>query len=247
MTTTKSFYILFDAVGVLIHPEPSPEIVLQETLKEKGIQVTSRALSRAIAIADATFSPEYRKPFVEMSNSEINDYWIAYNSVILRSISNLDSKSEREIAGAISDDIEKRLTFEAYPDVPEALEQAKVLSNGLGVVSNWELKDVSLSSVLKSLELFNFFNTIVASNEVGVEKPNTKIFNLALENLGAKAQQSLYVGDSIDIDVKGAQKAGLKPILLSRSSKPCFPEQFTDLLTIDSLLSLIPLVEEIIS
>jgi putative hydrolase of the HAD superfamily len=49
---------------------------------------------------------------------------------------------------------------------------------------------------------------------VGVEKPDSRIFELALQKLGLPAERCVYVGDNYDRDVVGARRAGLVPILI---------------------------------
>src|SRR5439155_821366 len=58
----------------------------------------------------------------------------------------------------------------------------------------------------------NYF--VVDSGEVGVEKPNPRIFELALARAGVAAAEAAYIGDFYSIDVKGATAAGLRAVLL---------------------------------
>ena len=55
---------------------------------------------------------------------------------------------------------------------------------------------------------------LVDSGAVGVEKPDPKIFRLALEALGADPARTAYVGDMPLFDVVGAKRAGLRPLLM---------------------------------
>lgn len=53
---------------------------------------------------------------------------------------------------------------------------------------------------------------IVDSHLVGIEKPDPRIFQIALDALGVTAERSLYVGDTVRFDVIGARAAGLYPV-----------------------------------
>jgi putative hydrolase of the HAD superfamily len=53
---------------------------------------------------------------------------------------------------------------------------------------------------------------VVDSHLVGVEKPDPAIFELALAALGVDPERSLYVGDTVHFDVRGARAAGLAPV-----------------------------------
>ena len=55
---------------------------------------------------------------------------------------------------------------------------------------------------------------VLDSGEVGVEKPDRRIFDLALERAGIAAAEAAYIGDLYTIDVRGAGAAGLRPVLL---------------------------------
>jgi putative hydrolase of the HAD superfamily len=55
---------------------------------------------------------------------------------------------------------------------------------------------------------------IVDSSVVGVEKPDPRIFTIALERLAEEPERAAYVGDFPDVDVVGARAAGLVAILL---------------------------------
>ncbi len=55
---------------------------------------------------------------------------------------------------------------------------------------------------------------VVDSGAVGVEKPDPAIFRIALERAGVSAAEAMHVGDLFPVDVVGARRAGLEPVLL---------------------------------
>lgn len=55
---------------------------------------------------------------------------------------------------------------------------------------------------------------VVDSGSVGVEKPDPRIFDFALDSLGLSPESVWYVGDTPAFDVTGARRAGLVPILM---------------------------------
>jgi putative hydrolase of the HAD superfamily len=62
--------------------------------------------------------------------------------------------------------------------------------------------------------ILHFFDTIIFSVEVGVLKPEKAIFDLALQEIGeGNPSSTMHIGDSPIEDVKGAQNAGLIPVL----------------------------------
>jgi len=55
---------------------------------------------------------------------------------------------------------------------------------------------------------------VVDSGAVGVEKPDPRIFAIALGLAEARPEEALYVGDLYPVDVVGARRAGIEPVLL---------------------------------
>ncbi len=64
--------------------------------------------------------------------------------------------------------------------------------------------------------LARYFGAIVISAEVGFGKPHPRIFEIALEAIGATPDAAVMIGDSLPRDVAGAQRAGLRAIWLDR-------------------------------
>ncbi|MEI2666532.1 HAD family hydrolase [Rossellomorea sp. LJF3] len=60
--------------------------------------------------------------------------------------------------------------------------------------------------------LHKYFDVILISEEVGLEKPDPRIFQLALNKLQVQPEDALFVGDNLEKDVKGPQGVGLKGI-----------------------------------
>ncbi|WGG44756.1 HAD family hydrolase [Rossellomorea sp. DA94] len=60
--------------------------------------------------------------------------------------------------------------------------------------------------------LHEYFDVILISDEVGLEKPDQRIFQLALNKLQVQPEDALFVGDNLEKDVGGPQGAGLKGI-----------------------------------
>jgi putative hydrolase of the HAD superfamily len=103
--------------------------------------------------------------------------------------------------------------WEVFPEVPDVL--AALRGNGLrlGVVSNW---DPRLPDLLEGLRLSPWLDAVVYSSEVGVEKPDPRIFRSALDRLGVAPEAALHVGDGKVEDAEGAAAAGLHALLLDR-------------------------------
>jgi len=67
---------------------------------------------------------------------------------------------------------------------------------------------------IKKSQIRKYFKTIVTSEDLGVKKPNPKIFEYALQQSKAKAGESIMIGDSLEADVYGAINFGIEAIHL---------------------------------
>ena len=81
----------------------------------------------------------------------------------------------------------------------------------VGVVSN---SNGNAHVLLKQAGIGADLDFVIDSAVVGVEKPDPRIFELAVRQAGVAAHEAAYVGDLYSVDVLGARAAGLHPILL---------------------------------
>lgn len=133
----------------------------------------------------------------------------------------------RETAGVDMDflpfvkQVRDSLRYRPFPDVLPTLHSLRERGKTLAVVSNW---DPALPTFLDELGLAKFFDLILPSAEIGVEKPNERIFRLALQRLGLRPQEVVHIGDSHEADVVGARAVGITPILLDRKGKATYQD-----------------------
>jgi putative hydrolase of the HAD superfamily len=97
------------------------------------------------------------------------------------------------------------------PDAPAALSLVRGAGLRAAVISN---SNGSIHSILEALGLAAHLDFVLDSFLVGVEKPDPRIFRLALERAGLEPAQAVYVGDLYSIDVVGARAAGMGAVLL---------------------------------
>jgi len=93
----------------------------------------------------------------------------------------------------------------------ETLAQLRERGYRVGVVSNAE---GNIAGLMDEVGLAPHIEVVIDSAVVGVEKPDPSIWALALEPLGLDAAEAIYVGDVPAVDVEGARRAGLHPLLL---------------------------------
>ena len=95
----------------------------------------------------------------------------------------------------------------------ESLQRLRQAGLRLGVVSN---SDGRVEQALEAAGLRQYFDVVIDSTLLGVEKPDPRIFHAALEALGVAPEEALYVGDLYEVDVVGARAAGMEAVLLGQ-------------------------------
>jgi putative hydrolase of the HAD superfamily len=99
----------------------------------------------------------------------------------------------------------------ADPTAAEALALARERGVRTAVISN---SNGSVRAMLERLGLLASLEFVLDSGIVGVEKPDPRIFRIALERAGLEAGEAVYVGDLYSIDVQGARASGMRAVLL---------------------------------
>ncbi|KAJ2059053.1 hypothetical protein GGI17_004644 [Coemansia sp. S146] len=104
--------------------------------------------------------------------------------------------------------------YTMFDDVPRVLQYLQRKGIKLGVISNM---DESAESVLRSLGIRRYFDFVLKSINVGVEKPDPRIFELALGAVNVRPYDALHVGDSERLDYLPARSVGMEARLVDRS------------------------------
>lgn len=111
--------------------------------------------------------------------------------------------------------------LECFPGVHRdlaRLRDALPAGGKLGLVSNGPA--AIQRGKLARFDLDPFFDLVLISGEVGIAKPDPRIFSLALAQAGMAATAPIMVGDSLDHDVAGAQSAGIATVWIKRNGEP---------------------------
>lgn len=124
------------------------------------------------------------------------------------------------------------LLCKPFPETLEVLAKLKQKYK-LALVSN---NTASVENVLDKFELRNHFNLVLFSFESGLLKSDPKMFQMALKKLKVKPEEALMVGDSVDSDMKGAEAAGIKGILIDRHDRQEWPEKIHSLAEVEAKL-----------
>lgn len=97
-----------------------------------------------------------------------------------------------------------------FPNLLSMLEDLRKSNLILGIITNG-YGQFQMDNI-KALGIEKYFKTILVSEWEGIKKPEPQIFKRALEQLNVSANESIFVGDHPENDVKAAQNVGMKGI-----------------------------------
>jgi putative hydrolase of the HAD superfamily len=189
--------ILFDVGQTFLYPDFP---FLQTLLAEYGVATDILPLQRGAALAR-------EKIFRYREKENWKDYltfWMlcvgAPEASLPEILTRIHERHRREHLWSWPD-----------PAAAEVFARLKKFGYRLGVISN---SDGSIARSMNKFGFAAFFECMIDSQVVGVEKPDSRIFEIALQQIGLPAERCVYVGDNYDRDVIGARRAGLAPILI---------------------------------
>jgi putative hydrolase of the HAD superfamily len=162
----------------------------------------------------------------------------AWNNALIRfNIHNL------KLAGELRKKFKKirNSKHKLYPETIEVLEQLKLFYQ-LGLITNGA-PDIQWKKINGSM-LKDYFDCIIISAEHGFGKPDTRLFQIAIEKLKSAGENTIMVGNSLDTDIKGAQNAGIRTIWINRENKVKAYEEIHPDFETDNLLKIIEILAE---
>jgi putative hydrolase of the HAD superfamily len=196
--------VFLDAGGVLIYPGWAR---IAETMGRHGVTVEAAALAAA--------EPFAKKQIDDLrtvgNTTDAARGWMYFDLIL----EGAGVERSDEVGAALADlhEFHRRHNLWEYipPHVPPALAALRARGLRLAIVSN---ANGTLCAHLERLGLGSLVDCVLDSYDIGVEKPDPRIFHIALERSGAERDTTIHVGDFYQADVAGARAAGIRPVLL---------------------------------
>lgn len=85
-----------------------------------------------------------------------------------------------------------------------------ILSNGFKELQSHKMRTAGIDK---------YFDALILSEEIGVNKPNRELYEYALEKTGSKLEESIMIGDMFDTDIVGAANIGMEQIYFNPKGK----------------------------
>jgi HAD superfamily hydrolase (TIGR01509 family) len=217
--------VFLDAGGVLVNPNWHR---VSDALARHGVGVPAERMAEA--------EPRAKKRLdtgdtIRATNDQQRG-WTYFNLVLGEAGVALSDAT----AAALAELHTYHQTYNLWETVPDevlpSLAALRASGRRLVVLSN---ANGTLHKAFDRLGLTTSFDVIFDSHQEGVEKPDPRFFQIALERSGADAATTMHVGDLYHVDVAGARAAGLTPALLDVAG--LYPD--CDCLRIRSLTELV--------
>ena len=202
---------LWDTAPVIV----SAELALREWLAEQAPRLGGVPVEHLWAIREQILASE---PQLKHRISALR------RQVLLQALQEAGYRHEQAIqlaSAAFEVFLHARHQLDVFPDVQPTLEQL-ARHYRLGVVTNG-------NADVRRLGLAEYFRFALCAEDIGVAKPDQRLFHEALVRGGNIAPQAaVHIGDHPGDDIAGAQQAGLRAIWYNPSGKPWGVEQRPD-------------------
>jgi putative hydrolase of the HAD superfamily len=209
--------VFFDAGETLIYPHPSFAELFTETLRGEGVAVDPVRVNEIVSVYSKRFSDAsragYRARLWSTSREKSREFWL---EIYRGFVQDLDIEDDGRLADRLYEEFSNPANYGLHPDAIPLLERLEAKGYTLGVISNFE---EWLEHLLEAVGVTRFFPVRVISGVEGVEKPDRRIFDIALERAGVAAQDSVYVGDHPVFDVQASREVGMFPVLIDRRGR----------------------------
>jgi putative hydrolase of the HAD superfamily len=206
--------IFFDAAGTLIEPAERVGETYARFARRHGATVDPRALERGFRTAFCCAPPLAFPPRAGDRHARERAWWRRVVSETFAAAGAVEPSFPLDaVFAAVFEHFARAEAWRVFADVPPTLGQLAGRGLRLAVVSNF---DTRLHGLLEGLGLASWFHSVVLSSECGSAKPDARIFAVALRATGAAPQATLHVGNSEEIDVRAAERAGIAALRIDR-------------------------------
>jgi putative hydrolase of the HAD superfamily len=205
-------WVLFDAVGTLIYPEPTAALVYADAGRRFGWpaspeQIESR-FRRALA---AEFGPA--DDLARPPTSEANEL-ARWRRIVAAVFPDLPPPAAEELFDSLWQHFARPVHWRLYSDAEPAIRSLRERGIQLGIASNFDSRLLRLAAGLPALAPCE---QIFVSSQVGYSKPDPRYFSAVAASLQAPPAEILLVGDDWLADIQGARAAGWQAVWLTRT------------------------------
>jgi putative hydrolase of the HAD superfamily len=214
LRTVRFQAIFFDVGETLVHPAPSFAELFASILTGQGHPCEPEAVTAASRVVMHRFSEAARDNELWTTSPERSrSFW---TEIYDRMLGQLGLPAGDGLREQLYKEFTELSNYVLFDDVPAVL--ASLASSGatLGIVSNFE---AWLEDLLDSLGVRDAFPVRVISGIEGMEKPDPRIYELALTRAGVEPAGAAFVGDNPEFDVEPPKAMGMFTVLIDRRGR----------------------------
>jgi putative hydrolase of the HAD superfamily len=201
--------VVFDAVGTLIHPEPSAAAVYLDAGRRFGSRLDAAAVKERFSTAFRRQEALDHAAGLRTDEAREVARWQAIVCEVLDDVSDPPACFRH-----LYEHFARPAAWRVEPDAVATLAALKSQGYGVGIASNFDhrLREVLAEGELNELPL-------VVSAAVGWRKPAVPFFAGVCGRFGAEPHEVMYVGDDADNDYRGARASGLAAVLFDPAGR----------------------------
>ncbi len=204
---------IFDFAGTIADLSPSSADMLRSFLKENyDICLEKKQAERAYDCVDRSLFYSSVK-IHDMEDKK--DFYKKYNDLILKNLALFDivDNSKNQLFEYFTS-IKRHWTLKY--DVKDTFEILKEEGKTISIISNFDSK---LKDIIENLGIYDLIDNIHISQDIGYEKPDVEFYKLFFEKYPISIKESVYVGDSYELDFTPATSIGLETFLIDERER----------------------------
>lgn len=206
--------VFFDAGETLVHPAPTFPDLFASIVTREGFPRAPEDVIAASSVVMDRFSEAARDRVLWTTSPERSRaFWLG---VYERMLDALDLPSGDGLRDTLYLEFTDLRNYVLFDDVRGVLGDLAAAGLSLGIVSNFE---AWLDELLAALGVRDAFPVRVISGVEGIEKPDPRIFELAMSRAGVGPEGSVYVGDNPEFDVDPPAALGMFTVLIDRRDR----------------------------
>jgi HAD superfamily hydrolase (TIGR01549 family) len=192
--------------------------VYQRIFKKHGFNARPREINKAFSMVWGDYGNDKISKNSKNHHNEknIEEWWFDFHFKMLKKL----GLKDRDTAETINKDISNQ--FFGNPKIHRMYEDAKKI---LPILKKNKVKLILLTNgykstfkVIKYYGLNKYFDQVFVSCDIGISKPDQKIYHIIAKKLSVKQKEILCVGDSYATDIVGATKSGCDAAIIDRKN-----------------------------
>ncbi len=213
--------VFFDMGSTLAQLQTGWHGVYHQVFQRAGYELPLGEVEQAVA--DSWAQVAFEDPTAEYEASlEYSRAWQREIEERVMTNLNIHPDVREEVFWSLIRAFEDPATYQLYPDALPTLERLRTAGYRMAIISNWGW---NLPELCDALGLTPYFEQIFTSARLGCAKPNPKIFQHVIEQMGIIPGQAVHIGDSLSADVGGAWSVGMHALWLVRpDEQPLYDE-----------------------